>query len=163
MCLWPTTILVPTWPGEAGGLDTPTPNACLNTGSKGLVSHVSSSPLHTPCPYPHLRSVTSPTRVRTNYRKDGAPAPPPGPLCAAQAPHSLDAPDVSCHPGRCPVHLSSPAVESEPVGCHLLAPLSLPPPRDLSPSDNPRRGLQSYVTSLGGRLASRSPNPQLQR
>ena len=49
-----------------------------------------------------------------------------------------------------------------PTPCyHLVVPLSLSLPRSMSPSDNPRRGPQTDITSLGGQQMSRSPNPKL--
>lgn len=143
-----------------------------------MMSHRPSSSAHTT---PHLwglslwvnyggLSTTSSTDTAEPAAERLGPLPPSSsaPLCPTSA-RSLKPPGFSFHPGRCPVEISSPAVESKLVSlglptpcCHLVAPLPLSPlAASMSPSDNPRQGPQTDVTSLGGQRMSRSPDPQL--
>lgn len=142
-----------------------------------MMSHRPSSSAHTT---PHLwglslwvnyggLSMTSSTDIAEPAAERLGPLPPSSsaPLRPTSA-CSLKPPGFSFHPGRCPVEISSLAVESKsvslglPTPCyHLVAPLPLSLAASMSPSDNPRQGPQTDVTSLGAQWMSRSPDPEL--
>ena len=145
--------------------------------ARGMTSHRPTSSAHTT---PHLwglslwvnhggLSMTSSTDTAEPAADRLGPPPPStsAPLCPTSA-RSLKPPGFSFHPGRCPVEISFPAVESKSLSLglptpsyHLVAPLPLPLAASMSPSDNPRQGPPTDVTSLGGQRMSRSPDPQL--
>lgn len=95
-------------------------NDILKQRVEGIAPYLSSSLVHTtfhlwsffaPRPHPHPLEATT--------ERMGLPPLPPQPPCTPQVPRRLKPRAFSCHPGRCPVQIRSPAAERESMSLGL--------------------------------------------